>query len=74
MDGIGFVILLGFIALYVWSIVWAYGDAERRGKSGWLVALLVLLLSWPVGLIIWLIFRPEEKKTPPFDIEQYRRQ
>ena len=57
-----FVILIGVVllSLYVWSIVWAYGDAERRGKSGCLVALLVLLLSWPVGLIAWLIFRPND--------------
>ena len=47
------------LGLYVWSIIWAYGDAEKRGKSGCLVALLVGLVSWPVGLIIWLVARPE---------------
>lgn len=45
------------------SVVWAYSDAERRGKSGCLVALLVLLLTWPVGLIIWLLIRPENEKV-----------
>jgi hypothetical protein len=56
-------VLLGVVVLglWAWSILWAYGDAERRGKSGCLVALLVLLLSWPVGLIAWLVFRPEER-------------
>ncbi len=53
---------IGFLALIIWSIVWAYGDAEARGKSGCLVALLVFFVSWPVGLIIWLIFRPDQKK------------
>jgi len=52
---------LAILGLWGWSIVWAYGDAERRGKSGCLVALLVLLLSWPVGLIAWLVFRPDER-------------
>jgi hypothetical protein len=47
------------LVLYVWSIAWAYGDAESRGKPGCLVALLVMLLSWPLGLILWIVFRPE---------------
>ncbi|MFO8006224.1 MAG: hypothetical protein R6V05_00655 [Candidatus Brocadiia bacterium] len=56
--------LLGSIALllvYVWSVVWSYGDAEARGKPGCLVALLVALLSWPLGLILWVVFRPERR-------------
>ena len=48
-------------ALYVWSIVWAYGDAIARGKSGVLVALLVALLSWPGGWLAWLVFRPSRR-------------
>ncbi len=48
------------LGLFIWSIIWAYGDAEDRGKSGCLVALLVALLSWPVGLIMWLVFRPDK--------------
>jgi hypothetical protein len=52
-----FVGLLGLV-LYVGSIIWAYRDAERRGKPGWLVALLVALLSWPLSLVVWLLFRP----------------
>jgi hypothetical protein len=39
-----------------------------RGKSGCLVALLVFLVSWPAGLIIWLIFRPDEKSVGPGNI------
>lgn len=52
--------MVAFLSLFVWSIVWVYNDAEKRGKSGCLVALLVLFLSWPIGLLAWLIFRPEE--------------
>jgi hypothetical protein len=58
---VGVIVALAFLAVFIYSIVWAYGDAERRGKSGCLVALLVFLLTWPVGLIIWLLIRPEEK-------------
>ena len=51
-------IIAAILALYIWSLVWAVSDAEKRGKSGCLVALMVLLLPWPVGLIIWLLIRP----------------
>ena len=59
---VGGILALAFLAVYVYSVVWAYSDAEQRGKSGCLVALLVFLLTWPVGLIIWLLIRPENKK------------
>ncbi len=51
-------VALAGLIVYIWSIVWSYRDAERRGKPGWLVALLVALLSWPLSLIIWVLFRP----------------
>ncbi len=47
------------LGLYIWSLVWAYRDAERRDRSGPLVALLVAVAAWPVGLIVWLLVRPE---------------
>ena len=46
------------IALFVISLVWVFRDAELRGKSGLLVALMVALLSWPIGLLVWIVFRP----------------
>ncbi len=58
-----FLVPLGLIilGLLVWSIIWVYGDAEKRGKSGCLVALLVFLLEWPISLLVWLVFRPDLK-------------
>jgi hypothetical protein len=56
---IGIILCILLLVFYVWSIVWAYTDAERRGKPGWLVALVVLLMVWPVGLVIWLLLRPQ---------------
>jgi hypothetical protein len=58
--GLAFVAL--FLGIFVWSLVWVYGDAERRGKSGCLITLLVFLVSWPLGLLIWLCARPERKR------------
>lgn len=51
------ILCLIFFAVYIASIVWVYRDAERHGKSGILVALLVALISWPIGLVVWLIVR-----------------
>lgn len=56
---------LPLIAVFVWSIFWAKEDAEKRGKSGWLAALMVFLLPWPGGIVVWLLIRPESKERPP---------
>jgi Na+-driven multidrug efflux pump len=48
---------LVFFVIYIVSLVWVYRDAERRGKSGIVVALLVALISWPIGLLVWLLVR-----------------
>ena len=48
-------------------------DARRRGKSPVLVILLVLC-SFPLGFIAWLLFRPEPvgPGRPPFRLEDRR--
>jgi hypothetical protein len=51
------ILCLLFLAVYIASIVWVYRDAQRHGKNGVLVALLVALISWPIGLVVWLIVR-----------------
>ena len=60
------IVLVGFIifCLWIYSVVWAAGDAGRRGKSGLLVGLLVFLVHpWPLGLVLWLLFRPDEQRS-----------
>ena len=61
MGGVAIIIalILGliFFAIYIASLVWVYRDANRRGKSGILVALLVALISWPIGLLVWVLVR-----------------
>lgn len=59
------------LGLYIWSGVWVYRDAERRGKPGALVALLVLLIAWPIGLLVWIALRPE-RQSGGFDLNDYR--
>lgn len=55
-------VIAGFVALVISSYVWLYRDAEARGKSGCLVSLIVFLIGWPLSLLVWLIFRPENKR------------
>lgn len=58
---IGALFSLIVFVIYIGSVVWAFSDAQSRGKSGCLVALAVLLLIWPVGLIVWLLIRPASR-------------
>ena len=50
---------VAILGLLVASLIWVYRDAESRNKSGALVALLVLLLQWPLSLLLWIVFRPD---------------
>jgi hypothetical protein len=57
-------VLIGVPAYLIYLFAsWAYRDGESRGKSGWLVILLVL--TGPVGLLAWLTLRPEVISYPP---------
>lgn len=49
------IVIIWFI---VWILVaiWVYRDAEKRGKSGALWLIIVILLGI-IGLIIWLVVR-----------------
>lgn len=65
------------LMFWLWTGVWAWEDAKRRGKSPLLVSLLVLLFAWPLGLLAWLLFRPDEGGPggggrKPFDINDHR--
>jgi hypothetical protein len=54
----GILLVLLFGGVWGASVLWAYQDDRRRGKPAWLVALLVIVLPWPAGLLAWLVFRP----------------
>ena len=65
--------LMGVVlCLYVWSGVWIYRDAQRRGKPALLVTVLVLFLAWPIGLLIWIGIRPEGGGPRRFNLDDYR--
>ena len=52
-----FVALLG-LGAFAGSVAWVWRDAERRGQPGFIVAVLVAFLFWPLSLLVWLAARP----------------
>jgi uncharacterized RDD family membrane protein YckC len=74
MDNLGRLIVLAVpLAFLLLLILWTATDAIQRGKSPLLVCLLVVL-SFPLGLVAWLVFRPDAG-TPNkrrFNLEDYR--
>jgi len=56
--GMVFLLLLG--AAFAGSVAWVWRDAERRGQPGFIVAVLVAFLFWPLSLLVWLAARPKE--------------
>lgn len=47
--------IIGFI-IWIYLLFWIYKDAERRGSSGILWAVLFFFFSW-IAIIIWIIVR-----------------
>jgi len=58
----------GLAIMAVWFIVailiavWVYRDAEKRGESG-VLWLIIVLITGIIGLIIWLIIRRDKPVT-----------
>lgn len=52
--------IIPLIMTVVWIIlaVWVYRDAEQRGENA-VLWLLIVLVTGIVGLIIWLVIRPQ---------------
>jgi hypothetical protein len=55
-----FITLIIFYAVFL--VIWLYTDAERRGRSGLLVAALYVALG-PIFLLFWWWARRWGKKT-----------
>jgi hypothetical protein len=49
-------ILVGAVAV-ITSLMWLAGDVRKR-KKGFAVVLLCLF-TWPLGILVWLLFRPD---------------
>ncbi len=53
----------GFYIVGILAIFWVYNDANERGTSGCLWALIVFWLGIP-GLLIYLVVRPKSRLHP----------
>jgi len=64
--GLGLIVcaIIGIIWFVIWILVaiWVYKDAEKRGKSG-VLWLLIVIITGLLGLIIWLVVRGEKEKS-----------
>ena len=57
-----------FFILFIWSMLWVYGDAKRLGKQALPVTVFIALIGWPLSLLAWLVFRPVH--APPIKQEE----
>ena len=75
--GLSLAIVLGcgLLCLLFLSLQMLAQDAKKRGKPGFLIALLVLF-TFPMGLLLWLLFRPEpgDPGQRPFRLTDHRTQ
>lgn len=62
-----------FFIIAIFIAVWVYKDAEKRGKSGalWLI---IVLITGIIGLIVWLLVRPDmsEVRSEQEQQQQYQ--
>jgi len=76
------IVIVVFFIIWIYVAIWIYHDAEKRGSSGVLWALLVFFFGL-IPLIIWFIVRPPIKQPgypgygygymppPPTPVYQY---
>jgi hypothetical protein len=64
--------ILFVLIVLAFAIGFCWRDAKQRGKSPILVCLLVFC-SFPLGLIVWLLFRPNPVTYFPNDAGTYVR-
>lgn len=63
--GVAFLVTLFLCAALMFS--WAMRDARRRGKPPLAVGLLVFV-GFPLGLLIWIVFRPPLLPRMPLEM------
>jgi hypothetical protein len=61
---LGMVLNIVGLVIAILIVIFMYKDAEKRGKSGILWAIIGCLCGC-IGLIIWLIIRPPIQQAPP---------
>jgi len=58
---------LAFLFLMVWSLIWVYRDAQKRGhKNAGLLTFLCFLCNWPFSLLLYISMRKEPPPGPVY--------
>ena len=68
-----FIVACILVALFI-TIRMCAKDAIRRGKSPWLVTLMIIVF-FPFGLLVWLVFRPKivsPERQEKFKLDNFR--
>ena len=70
-------LIFGVLAAFIATVYVCAKDAIRRGKSPWLVSLLVIVF-FPIGLLVWLVIRPNivmpAARQKKFSLDDFRAQ
>ena len=61
-------VIIWFV-IWILIAIWVYRDAEKRGSSGALWLIIVILLGL-IGIIIWLVVRPPIGGAPTQQAQQ----
>lgn len=61
--------LIIWFVVFILIAIWVYRDAEKRGSSGALWLVIVILLGL-IGIIIWLVVRPPIGGAPAQQVQQ----
>ena len=64
-------VIIWFV-IWILIAIWVYRDAEKRGSSGALWLIIVILLGL-IGIIIWLVVRPPIGGKPASQVQQPER-
>src|SRR5437867_6618020 len=48
------------VALFSWSLAWAFRDAKIRGRTPWLCILFIVVAGWPFSVLWWRWLRPRK--------------
>ena len=60
-------VFLALLFLTVWSLIWVYRDAKKRGhKNAGHLAFLCFLCNWPFSLIFYISMRKEPPAGPVY--------
>jgi uncharacterized membrane protein YhaH (DUF805 family) len=62
--GFTIIVIVAFIALNIALLVWVAKDAKNRGMDSSILWMILVMITGPIGLIIYLLVRPQGNLMP----------